>query len=65
MAKLPEKKCWTSKTLLFNILGGVVVLLQYLGTIKAIEPELLSTVLVAVNFCLRFISNDKIDRSLT
>lgn len=65
MAKLPEKKWYKSKTLLFNILGGVVVLLQYLGTIKAVDPELLSTVLVAVNFALRFVSNEKIDRSLT
>lgn len=46
-----------SKTLWFNVIGGVIVLLQYLGTIHVIDINLLEGLLVVGNVVLRFITN--------
>lgn len=50
------KKWYESKTVLFNLLGLIVVVLQYLGSIKALEPHLVETILIGVNMVLRITS---------
>jgi hypothetical protein len=56
------KKWYTSKTVLLKIAGGVVVVLQYFGTINIIPAETLSGLLVVANFALRFLTHSAIAR---
>jgi len=60
-----EKKWWESKTVWFNLIGGLIVLLQYIGTINGINPEITGSALVVGNFLLRFLTDEKVERSLT
>lgn len=54
------KTALNSKTLWFNVIGGVLVVLQYLGTINLVDPQVLGALLVAGNFALRFVTSEPI-----
>lgn len=54
---LVDAKVWyLSKTLWVNILGGIVLLLDYLGTI-GIEEAWIAAALALANFIIRFLTS--------
>ena len=62
---MKTKFWWESKTLWLNIVGLVVVMLEYFGQIKLIDPTLLATIMTIVNFILRLLKEpSEIERSL-
>ena len=54
------KEFWKSKTFWVNVIGLIIVVLQYLGTINLIKPELLAGILGFANFVLRFFTSEPI-----
>ena len=58
-----ETKSWyLSKTLWLNILGGVVVLVQYLQGQPWFDPELQVLILAILNAVMRFITNKPLSK---
>ena len=58
-----NKPFWKSKTFWFNVVGGVIVLLQYIGTLHIVNPTTMSTIMVVGNFLLRFVTKTGITLS--
>ena len=54
------KEFWRSKTFWVNATGLVIVVLQYLGTINILSPEVLAGILGFVNVVLRFFTSEPI-----
>lgn len=52
------KNWYESRTVWFNLLGLLVVVLEYLGQINLIDPELLGGLLGLGNVLLRFRTNE-------
>mgnify|MGYP001611994866 CR=1 FL=1 len=53
-----EKKWYESRTLWFNVLGLILVVLEYIGTINVIDPQIIATGLAMGNGLLRFRTNE-------
>ena len=54
-----NKKWYESRTLWFNVVGLVVVVLEYLGTVDVpVSMEALTGALAVGNFILRFRTNE-------
>ena len=53
-----NKPFWQSRTLWFNVLGLILVVLEYIGTINIVDPEILATILALGNGLLRFRTNE-------
>lgn len=58
------KKWYESKTMWANLVGGVIVLLEYVGTINVVDPEVLAGVLIVVNIVLRVVTSQPIARTI-
>jgi hypothetical protein len=54
------KAFWKSKTFWLNAIGLIIVVLQYLGTINVVRPEVLAGALGLANFILRWFTSQKI-----
>lgn len=60
MTKLDKSKLWyQSKTLWINIIGAIVVLLQYFADQKLVDPVVVTTVLAVGNMALRLIKGEQ------
>ena len=58
------KKWYASKTIWLNLLGFVLVSLEYAGTINLIDPTVLALLGTVANIMVRFITQDSVERSL-
>jgi len=61
----PVRKWFESKTIWFNLLGLVVVVLQYTQTIHVGDPKMLESALLVANLLLRMVTTGSIEKSLT
>lgn len=55
-----SKPWYQSKTVWFNVIGGVLVLAQYLGTIHIGDPRIIEGIMALGNFLLRFATDTSI-----
>lgn len=60
MGAIEGKPVWESKTLWFNFLGLIVVVLQYAGTIHIGDPKFIEGILGVVNLVLRFYTSEPV-----
>ena len=58
------KPFWQSKTVILNVLGLLVVIAEYLGTINIVNPELTASVLAILNLILRTNADQSKDLTL-
>lgn len=58
------KKWYESRTLWFNLVGLLVVVLEYFSQVNWFDPQLLATLLGLGNAVLRFRTSEKLDTKL-
>jgi len=61
-----EKPFWESKTLWVNVIGLIIVVIQYFQgvNIPILSPELSVAILAILNIVLRFVTNQPVSRSI-
>ena len=50
---MKTKAFYESKTFWVNVLGLIVVVLEYIGTINIVSPEIVASILAVLNLVLR------------
>jgi len=51
------KVFWKSKMFWLNVIGGALLLTQYIGGLNIVKPEYIAAALAIGNFILRLITN--------
>lgn len=66
MATQNTKKWYQSKTLWLNLVGLIIVVVEYAGKLNTpvLTPEVTTTVLAVLNIILRFNGNVPIERKI-